>query len=290
MEIKETKARSIRASEETFEKFKALTEEFENQGDCLENLIRVYEINQAKQSLTEVKADVESYEVHINAIQDAFLHVLQINADAKEIARLEFVDLLNSKEKTIADYQERLQGANICIEQTLAECDEKVAKFRNENEQLESQIRQLESDKAVSDKAVADLEKSVADKEEIIKDKSDIIETLKKDLSKLDVFETVTQENTRLKAESQAHQSEIDKLKVTIEQMQRDIDFKVKETELQIKQAVTDTKAEYTDKIEQLNARNNALLTEISNLKDALREKETKSKSKKSDANSTDNL
>lgn len=46
-QTQDTKVRSIRADEQTYDKFKALSSEFDNQGDCLSQLIAAYEVSKA---------------------------------------------------------------------------------------------------------------------------------------------------------------------------------------------------------------------------------------------------
>ena len=122
----EIKVRSIRANEATLDKFKSLSSEFESQGDCLSQLITAYEISNAKHILTDVKADIADYESHINSIQQAFLHVLELNSNAEKRIRQEFNDLLCSKDSQIISLQERadkteheLENANNIYQQNM---------------------------------------------------------------------------------------------------------------------------------------------------------------------------
>jgi hypothetical protein len=70
------KTRSIRADENTLERFKAISEEFDNQSVALETLINAYELQKSKGVLTEVKTDIEDFDSHLNSLQKGYLHVL----------------------------------------------------------------------------------------------------------------------------------------------------------------------------------------------------------------------
>lgn len=109
MDDKELKVKSIRADDETYEKFKKLaTNEFGNQGQCLTALINIYETETSKVSLVERKMEIESFQDYLNKISGLFLTSLQLNNDAEGRIRDEFARQLTSKDKTIEDLQSKI--------------------------------------------------------------------------------------------------------------------------------------------------------------------------------------
>ena len=87
----ELKNRSIRIDEETFSKFKEIaSEHFANQNQCLNELVRVYELDLGKKMLPDRKAEIEEFETYLVQIQNAFIHSLDMNYNAESRAKIEF--------------------------------------------------------------------------------------------------------------------------------------------------------------------------------------------------------
>ena len=143
--------RSIRADAETIDRFKLLAEQFPNQGECLESLIRVYEINKAKDIDKEMKPAIRNLESNINAIYALYLNsVERINElDAKNAKLIE-----QNKEymKKIAMYESVANEEETETE----ESDEDLKRFKNigelcarnrdltaENEKYKTEITEL---------------------------------------------------------------------------------------------------------------------------------------------------
>ena len=81
----EYKVKSIRADDEAYEKFKAISqEEFGNQGQCFSTLINLYETEKSKINLSERKLEIDSFQSHLNKISELFLMSLEMNQEAEE--------------------------------------------------------------------------------------------------------------------------------------------------------------------------------------------------------------
>lgn len=163
--MSEIKTRSFRAEQSTLDRFTEISKDFENQGAALESLIQAYELQNAKAVLTTRQTDVEDFDSHLQAIQSAFLHSLEIAENADERVRLEFQKSLESKDKLIASFQER-------CEQSERQCFDLEAKI----EELSARNRSLDSELASS----LHTRKSA---ETALNDKQVIIDTLTKQLS-----------------------------------------------------------------------------------------------------------
>jgi len=126
----EYKVKSIRADEEAYEKFKAIAQdEFNNQGQCFSTLINLYETEKSKHTLVERKLEIESFQSYLNKMSELFLKSLEMNHEAEERIRGEFEKLLNSKDRTIQDLQEKSEKNKSEIEDL---------KTKNEEEQKNS--------------------------------------------------------------------------------------------------------------------------------------------------------
>lgn len=253
----EMKTRSIRADEETLDKFKALSENFGNQGECLSSLIKAYEVNKAKSVLSDVKTNIADYESHINAIQDIFLSMLESMQNTDTRVRNEYAVRLDADAKTISDLQSRLDAAITQVENA----DKTNKNLENENELLIEQIEELNK---INDKY-----------DDQIKDKKEIIDSLNVQLSDYlkikDESETKNQIIADFKAERAEQNAEINKLKSEIDRLKSEIETNKTRAELDKQIAVNKVQSEYIDKLESMRTEKDNLITEINRLKDEIR-------------------
>lgn len=253
----EMKTRSIRADEETLDKFKALSESFGNQGECLASLIKAYEVNKAKSVLSDVKTNISDYESHINAIQDIFISMLESMQNTDTRVRNEYAVRLDADAKTISDLQSRLDAAITQVENA----EVKVKNLESENELLLDQIEELNN---LTDKY-----------DDQIKDKKEIIDSLNVQLADYikikDEFETKNQIISDFKAERAEQNAEINKLKSEIDRLKAEIETNKTRAELEKQIAVNSVKSEYIDKLESMRTEKDNLIIEINRLKDEIR-------------------
>lgn len=269
------KTRSIRADESTLEKFKALSEEFESQGDCLSQLITSYEINKAKHILTDVKADIADYQSHIESIQQSFLHILELNNNAESRIRTEFQTLLTSKDNTIIDLQTQLQNLTAAYDDIKSECKTKTEQFISDLELKNKTLSDVQSELASAKQENINKGKIIADKEIIISNLNE----------KIALHEELTKKNNQLNTEVTELQNQLNiknsteksiRLKISeLEDIIKTSEEKHKnETELlhkqfiaDQKQAVFEAKEQMQEKIEKQMLKIETLLEEISKLK-----------------------
>lgn len=264
METVEMKTRSIRADEATLEKFKALSESFENQGECLASLITAYEISNAKHVLSDMKTDISDYESHIQSIQEAFLHVLELNNNAEQRIRQEYAALLQSKDKTIADLQSRSEE----LEKEATAAKEKA----KEEIELNGMTIGLERDARKAAEKEADILRSsnfdYMEKaklhEQLAEERAAEVSRLKEELAELKPAKT---ELISLQAEHGKQSAELQSLKADIERMKTEADYNKRISEAELKERIAETKAEYMEKIDAIRAEKEALLEQISELK-----------------------
>lgn len=245
----EMKTRSIRADEETLDKFKALSENFGNQGECLASLIKAYEVNKAKSVLSDVKTSIADYESHINAIQDIFLSLLESLQNTETRIRNDYSIRLDADAKTISDLQSRLDTA-------IAKAEKMAAEVESLNEENDSYIKQIAELDCLNDNYIDQLN-----------DKKSIIDSLNTQLSDYlrikDEYETKNQIIADFKQERAEQAAEIKSLNAEIDKLKAAIETTKKQAELDKQIAVNEVKAEYLEKLERVREEKEKLLADF---------------------------
>ncbi|HHD2753137.1 TPA: hypothetical protein ACOTG0_001946 [Clostridium perfringens] len=179
---KELKVKSFRVTEETFDKFKKIaSDEFGNQGQCLDALIALYELENSKSTLIERKLEIESFQDYLNKINQLFLTSLQMSEDAGKRAEEEFVKKLSIKDVTIERMQRREEEF---IERDKSLKEENKAKIK-EVDELKETIKTLEKDKSTLS--------------QLVSRNYDLIEKNKEEIASLKPLESLKEENEEIK-------------------------------------------------------------------------------------------
>lgn len=271
----ELKVKSFRISEETTDKFKALCVDFDNQNTALSALINAYEVHNAKALLSNRQTEIEDYDVHLQALQRAFLQSLELNSNAEERIRIEFARQLDIKDNTIADYQIRLSELEQLLKDTEEKCrtdintvSDKLTDAVNDVSEANKQISLLESDNAALKSSVIDkqqlidnISKQLAEADIIKSEHTSLLKNID-ELKKLNETEKAANNNKilELNLSISSLSNEIEKLKSTAE-------VKNEKHKVELAQAIAETKAKYLDIIEQLRTDKDSLKDEIYNLK-----------------------
>ena len=167
----ELKIKSFRISEDTTDKFRSICADFDNQNTALSALISAYEIQNAKAVLSTRQTELEDYDVHLQALQRAFLQSLELNSNAEERIRNEFARQLDTKDKTIADYQTRIDELEAALKATKEKCDNDT---KNASDKLSEALKDVtEANKSI-DKLSSELQSAKA----TVQDKLAIIDGL----------------------------------------------------------------------------------------------------------------
>lgn len=210
----ESKLRSFRADDVTYEKFKSISSsEFESQGQCLSALINTYEIEKSKKIIPDRKVEIENFQTHINKLMEMFIMSLELNKDTQMRVRGEFDSLLKSKDLTMSSLQEEIKNIN----QKRREIMEHITAMENKSKANEEE---LEKDK----KTIEDLKNTIKNKDiftSTIKTKlaeaNTTIESYKKDITELETLKkkayVISFENEKLKNEIEKLNFELEKVK-----------------------------------------------------------------------------
>lgn len=279
----ELKNRSIRIDEDTFTKFKEIaSENFANQNECLNELVKVYELDQGKKLLPDRKSEIENFEACLVQIQNAFIHSLEMNYNAEIRVRGEFEAQLEEKDLKLqselnksTSYYEEIKSLKETLEKVKAETEKLNLENQGLNESLKVCKKEFVSNEEKHQKQISDKQDMIdAFKQTNERNKSDI-ENLKNKIeankTKLDEFESIKNENDRLKGEKKNLEEQLNLLQ---ESHKKEIIDLEKQYELDKKQAVLQKQEVLNDKIEGYREENN-------NLKDKVRELERELDSKK---------
>ena len=254
------KVKSFRISEETTDKFKSVCADFDNQNAALAALISAYEIQNAKAVLSTRQTELEDYDVHLQALQRAFLQSLELNTNAEERIRNEFARQLDTKDKTIADYQARIDELTADLKMVKEKCntdiqvsaDKLSEALRDITEVNEKNVRltdELNAAKAtIQDKLsiIDGLTVRIPETEQLqteLKEKDAAIERNKSQYAadKEELNNKILQLNTTVTSLS----AEIDKLKAAAEMAEE-------KHQLKLEKAVVEEQKKYMDEIEKL--------------------------------------
>lgn len=127
---------SLRLSEEVNAKFKEIAETLGgSQNDALDSLIRCYEAQAGKAAFPDRINDIEKLDGYLAAISNAFMGLLEENANMKDIVGAELQQQLAYKDKLIAGLQGKLDSQR----------EEYTAAVR-QNREYKDRVEQLETD------------------------------------------------------------------------------------------------------------------------------------------------
>lgn len=208
------KVHSIRADVETLERFKAMAESFPNQSEALASLLATYETQNAKEALPGLATDVSDFDSHLRALQNAFLHILEVNQNTEERVRTEVQQLLASKDSQIIELQNRVKGLEQLVqtaqEQATA-AETNADAIRQENEKL---ISSLKSKADAAEKRADEIAESAVTAKALVESLQKQLETTQEKIESASESEKKLDE---IKKEFEESASEISRLKNQIE-------------------------------------------------------------------------
>ena len=106
--------KSVRADSVTFDRLAALAKkDFGDggQGAALEALLNLWDLQNAKENISDRQAEIADFDMHLQALQRGYIHALDLAQDADARAMDTIRAQMESKDKIIADLQERLDVA-----------------------------------------------------------------------------------------------------------------------------------------------------------------------------------
>ena len=285
MEESKMIVRSIRADEATLETFKQISEQFPSQAEALKQLVNLYELDAARAAIPGSADMLEAFQGHLDGIQKAFLYALELKQNAETVAKEAVAEKLNTKDRTIADLQQREEAYKAEIERMRGEMASKAEAEANISERVQN-----------TENALRRAESALSDKEDIIAMQKQQISTLEAQTAELEDMRsrmgTLQEELQSTRAEISEEKSaketavhDVSELREHIKQLgndhaqeliklrsehERDLQIVRKEAEAERRQAVLEAREEAQGKIEGYIARIEAKDEEIARLRAAL--------------------
>lgn len=290
--MKETIVRTFRITEETAEKLKSICANFGNQNVALESLISAYEVQNAVDTLTDRQTDIADYNSHIQALQAAFLHSLEITENTEIRIKAEFQKQLESKDSTIISLQESLKQAEITIQAADERATAAEMNAHTETEQQAAIIADLQIQLESADLKAQEQAEIIRTDKGIISDKERIISSLQAELDTAKkAADSVPELTTRAAAAEDslvAAQREIKSLNQKLADEKKVAEqaasLAVERAEIALQKAVLAEQQKAAESARATTEEIKALYAEIVKLKDenrVLSEKQTRQSSKK---------
>ena len=255
-EIKQT---NFRIDQETADAFRKFCEEMGmNQAQGFDHIMQVVETDRAKTIMPERKIEIESFEKALKDIHEGYLYSLEINKNAEDRIREQFISSIKRNEKTIDDLREKiekLQDQNAAIESLRVEAEKEadaakerafVAASQREaakkaaadqeqinallTKQLEEATAKLEGYDALRDSEAA-LKEEVADLKYAIKEAETTFSHAK------EMFEAKLEEAKKVAEKCAALEASETALKQKVMLLERNIEDEKKSSENALKQA-----------------------------------------------------
>lgn len=211
--------RGIRVTEETWNKFKDLTEDLGgDQQQALAKIIEVYELEKGKEVLPDMKDSIETFEGYTFALVGLYRQALEKCQDMKALVRTEYDAMLRSKDEIIRELQEKLETAKEIAGRTEA----MEQKYKEILAKAEEQVKTLEDRIVQNDLAASDREKEWESKYSALESTCTGLRSSESEAKAM--VGSFMKENASLKEEMQAkkegHQKERTELKVKIRELE----------------------------------------------------------------------
>lgn len=177
MENKDTRVRSVRISDATYEKIREITETVKgSQQDAFEKLITCYEMQMAKNVAGEDRGQIEQFEKYTNALNRMFMTALDAKNSAYAASRDALSGLIIDKDKEIAGLKKSLSEAADELEKMKVRYEkdaagtrlfsEQAVHWKNAYDKLSERLsEEAARNKELSDKMELILEKTEKEKE-----------------------------------------------------------------------------------------------------------------------------
>lgn len=156
--------RSIRATEDVFEKLKKIAAQgkMSNQGEALTSLIHLWEIDQAKAMIPNRKTEIENFRLTLQKLEDFFLNALEINLSAEARIRQEFEGKLENQTVSISALKKAKEEA----EQNIHHFHTVIERLQEEKTKYEIRCNQVEKEKTA---VIESYEEKLLDKDRLNK-------------------------------------------------------------------------------------------------------------------------
>ena len=195
--------KALRVTNETFDKFKDIAQDLgANQQQALARLIEVYEAEKSKESFPEQRGNIDTFEGYIRSAANMYMQALESVQNMRVLVRTEYDAQLKSKDKSIADLQERMEVS----EKTAREVSEKESDYLRQIAELKKEIETIQK---AFDEECEELKGKLRESNRTYIDLSNSYTQLQSSESETKaILSGFMEENKTLKAENKKYQEE----------------------------------------------------------------------------------
>jgi len=254
----QNKTRSIRATDETFAKFKEITESIgSGTNESLSALINAYELQQAKQVLSGQAALIDDFKARADGIIKAYISALELSVNAEERIRAEFTVQIESQAKTIAALQRENESIKAETIKLQTEAQSEIRALKADLAAVQTALQTAKANEQRAAESKAQSERITALTNEKLQELQSTVKDLQERAAATD----------RLKAENEEYEKEFDKLNREKKEIKAYYESQIQaitaEQETAIQRAINQTTAAYQQKIAELQQQQAAQLAHI---------------------------
>lgn len=287
---------SVKVDEELKGRIKTLIDESGMQGkDFMEQIIKVYELNSAKDIMPSAMGDVEELQAVTKRIYDIFIGLIERSST-----------LIKNKEGTLKDEIEKKNRSITLVQEKLDIVTRELESFRKENEDLNGRYHDIKEEVSQCDSRMREQERNhrnlLESKEELIREYKDKNDALNGVISEYQEYKDKNKElaasNDKLKAEIDLLKKQLgekerkeEKLTDEIENIRSQNQVAILKMQMDKEKAILELREKHQSKYEELNNDCNTKVDEYSKkvkvLLDAIESiREANSKIEKTENNS----
>lgn len=249
--------RSVRGPQEAFDLLKQMSDEgFENQGEALEYLVNLYNIEEGRKK-TGRETEIDEFRKHFNRIMDMYLASLALCADAEDRIRDGFAVRMENQEQEIKRLREQEAEHKVALDAAQKEIEDKQT-------ELDAQADALAKAKTERDAAVNDHD----EREAVIRKQMDMIDTQSKEIAES------RQQIAKLTEAKDSQADVIQQLKEQISSLTAKLEVAAEDKAIAVNAAKVQAAQKASDKIEKQQERYSKLQERYEALEERLRKAE----------------
>lgn len=283
LDIRQNNFRINQESADTFRKY--CEENGFSQAEGFDTLIKLAELDKAKTAMPGRAVEIEGFEKLMKDVLSAYLYSLEVYNTTEERIREKFSDTLNSKEKTISDYQKKeaeLQESKAAAEATAQASAQAAAQAIKD---METAKEQAETSNKLAEERSRTIA-SLADKLAITEEKAAGYDDLKsseeqkqREIEKLqaEIASNKTTYDREIDELKKEHDRKIDDLNKShqseVKDLQTELATTKKDNESALKDLQNETERKISDKDKEIEALSKDHETAIRELKNEMERK-----------------
>lgn len=206
----EIKATSFRLVEDDLLKFREIAEEHGlNQAEMFQCLLNNFEMSRAKGMITDRAKEIETFQSTVNTLVGMFVNSLAINQTSEERIRETLSLELNTKDKTIAELQDREKLLKVKLDDThkeLDKCTDQLHRLLVRSDKQDKDIEQKDGVIATQQEQINTLNSIVAEYR-IYKEENEALKKKNKE------FADQITENTHILSDLKSKMKDLDSMK-----------------------------------------------------------------------------